>query len=745
MPQLQFPFFPAGSTHISTLLAFSKEDNRITYYAGGIPIFFHDEDDLMSFRMITAQFCVNGQSKQADIARAFGVAAITVKRAVKCYREFGPRGFYAAKKTRGPAVLTVEVMSTAQQLLSEGLKPNEVADRLEIPRDTLRKAVRAGRLHVPKTRSTETEIHMSTKSKRSAEDSVAPMGVGATNVVGRLAASVGQLGAAAPKFQPALDVACGGVLTALPAMLAVGLLDEHESYLKLPAGYYGLDSLLLLLVFMVLARIRLIESLRYESPGEWGKIIGLDRAPEARTLREKVDLLADDGKAMGWSAALSQRWLTNAPEAAGTLYVDGHVRVYHGHQTALPRHYVARQKLCLRASVDYWVNAMDGQPFFVVNQAVDPGMIKVIEGEILERVLQDVPHQPSDVELVSDPLLHRLTLVFDREGYSPDFFRRVKKKRVACLTYHKFPGPDWPSDEFRPHTVKLASGQTIEMYLAERGTRLSNGLWVREIRRLSERAHQTSILSTDYRSGIGPLAIAMFSRWSQENFYRYAREHFDLDRLIGYGTTEITDPILVVNPDYRRLDSEVRSANGKLSRMMAEFGALSFDEPLDPKKMEVFIQKKASLQEAITAQQATVSTLKAERKKTPHHIKIQELPEAERFHQLNPHGKQFIDTIKVIGYRAETAMANTLREHMSHPDEARTLLEALYRSHADLLPDYTQQTLTVCLHHTARPNADVAIKQLCEELNATETTFPRTSLRLVFQLGPPQNLRDQVI
>src|SRR6266852_101232 len=140
MPQLQFPFFPAGSSHITSLLAFVREDKRITYFAGGIAIFAHDEDDLASFRMITAQLCVNGQSKQADIARAFGVAKITVKRAVKRSRDDGPKGFYAAKKTRGPAVLTMEVMSTAQQLLSEGLKPNEVADRLEIPRDTLRKA-----------------------------------------------------------------------------------------------------------------------------------------------------------------------------------------------------------------------------------------------------------------------------------------------------------------------------------------------------------------------------------------------------------------------------------------------------------------------------------------------------------------------------------------------------------------------------------------------------------------------------
>jgi homospermidine synthase len=99
-----------------------------------------------------------------------------------------------------------------------------------------------------------------------------------------------------------------------------------------------------------------------------------------------------------------------APEQAGTLYIDGHVRVYNGHQTRLPRHYVARQKLCLRATSDYWINALDGQPLFVVHQAVDPGMIKVIEREILPRLKKDVPNQPGEQALAQDPLLHRFTL-----------------------------------------------------------------------------------------------------------------------------------------------------------------------------------------------------------------------------------------------------------------------------------------------------------------------------------------------
>jgi transposase len=147
MPQVQFPFFPEGVTHITALLAFSKQDGRVTYFNGSMPVFVHEEEDRASFQMITAQFCVNGNTKQADIVRAFGVTKISVKRAVKRYREEGPKGFYTPRKRRGPAVLTPAVLAEAQQLFDEGLETTEVANRLGVKRDTLSKAVRAGRVH----------------------------------------------------------------------------------------------------------------------------------------------------------------------------------------------------------------------------------------------------------------------------------------------------------------------------------------------------------------------------------------------------------------------------------------------------------------------------------------------------------------------------------------------------------------------------------------------------------------------
>ena len=152
MPQIQLPLFPAGSTHITSTLAFAREGDQITYFNGSMPVFSHEINDLDSFKMITAQFYINGNAKQAEISRAFGVSKISIKRAVKRYQESGPKGFYASRKTRGASVLTPAVLVQAQQLLDDEVEPCDVADQLSIKCDTLGKAILAGRLYKPKKR-----------------------------------------------------------------------------------------------------------------------------------------------------------------------------------------------------------------------------------------------------------------------------------------------------------------------------------------------------------------------------------------------------------------------------------------------------------------------------------------------------------------------------------------------------------------------------------------------------------------
>ena len=114
------------------------------------------------------------------------------------------------------------------------------------------------------------------------------------DVGGRVLASLGKGGPVESRFEPCADVPKAGVLVALPALLASGLWEHTEEHFELPQGYYQLVHLLLLVAFLALARVKSLESLRYCAPGEWGKVLGLDRIPEVRTLRANLQLLGQE-------------------------------------------------------------------------------------------------------------------------------------------------------------------------------------------------------------------------------------------------------------------------------------------------------------------------------------------------------------------------------------------------------------------------------------------------------------------
>lgn len=360
------------------------------------------------------------------------------------------------------------------------------------------------------------------------------------------------LAKAEPSFEFADDIPKGGVLCALPALLALGLLRHAESHFTLPKGFYPMESIFLLLAYLALGRVPSMEQLRYHAPGEWGKLLGLDRIPEVKTLR-----------------------------------------------------------------------------------------------------------------------------------------------------------------------------------LAERGTRMSNGLWLRELRRLDKAGHQSSILSTDYRSDLSTAAASMFGRWNQENFFKYMRQHYGLDRLVEYGTSPLPDTTRLVNPAWRALDSQARRATGLLTRQRAVFAAHTLrPEENGPAAAARHEQKKGAALSALEATASELDTLKARRKATPKHIELKDLPPGQRIEQLRGGRKHFIDTIKLIAYRAETALVQLARETLTRTDDARSFVRAVMNTTINLRPDLARGELRIELQGQANPIHDAAVSALCAELNATETHYPGTGLRL---------------
>lgn len=541
---------------------------------------------------------------------------------------------------------------------------------------------------------------------------------------------MGLAASATTRFEAGCDVQMAGLLTGLPALCANGLLSGLDKHLKLPKGFYGALHILVTLGFMALGRIRRPEGLRHVPPGELGKVIGLDRVPEVRTLREKVSVMASVGKPDAWMKELSKTWMENDPDEAGYLYVDGHVRVYNGKKANLPHRYVSRDRLCLRGTTDYWVNDAMGRPFFVVSKAVTEGLADSLLKDIVPELLVSVPKQPTKEELENNPRLHKFVMVFDREGSTHSLFSELWQERIGAITYRKNVKDVWPENEFLEHDVPVPGGGTTRMKLAMRETELSAGkasLPVSEVRRLTKTGHQTAIITTALELGNTVIAGRMFARWCQENFFAYMMQHFDIDGLIEYGTEPIPGTLVTINPAWRILDKEVKKTVQIERKLQAELAKLTMGENYE-------IQKKAESVEAVQTVQAELKRLRAERKATLRKVTIDSLPEAQRPTQLLPMNKMLTDTVKMIAYRAETAIVAILRRYLNKEDEARALARELFVSSGDIEPDTTANTLTIRIHRMASPVHDRAITGLLEELTKQEFCHPETGAKMIYSL-----------
>ena len=586
------------------------------------------------------------------------------------------------------------------------------------------------------------EAQATAKSTRDVIDAQAAdrMGTACTRINERIGAAFGICDGAAVRFEPCLDVPKGGVLCALPSLLLNGLLKGIEKLEGQVKGYYRGFHILLLLAFMALCRIKTVEQLRGCSPGEFGKVIGLDRVPEVRCLRRKMDELSADGAAEHWATNLAKQWMEADPEAVGTLYVDGHVRVYHGDQTRLPRRYVSRERLCLRGITDYWVNDAVGRPFFVVEKVVDPGLLKTLSDDIVPRLLKDVPGQPSEDELVQNPYACRFIMVFDREGYSPAFFAQMwESHRIACICYHKHPRDIWPQDWFHKHEVSMPNSEVVTMHLAEMGSLVGSGMnaiWMREVRKLTDSGHQTSFISTAFEMYTPDLAAHMFTRWCQENFFRYMLQHFAIDLLQEYGTDSFSGTEEVVNPVWRELDRSRNALQNKLRYRRAHFAEMTMypESEQDKKRYEKWFRKKAELLEEIENYERQLVEMKAKLKETPKHISWSELKEDDKFQRLLPGRKRLLDTVRMVAYRAETTMASLLVGPTVDFAAARSLLQDLFVMEADILPDPENKILHVRIHGASTPSANRSIDQLLKKLNEAQIEYPGTDMHIQYKL-----------
>jgi DNA-binding CsgD family transcriptional regulator len=509
---------PEGVQVINDRCVLRTQHGRCVVIVSGIVLAQYALNDRIAEAHARVSLVEQGWAKQNEVARVFACSARTIRRDQDRLDEGGLAALgRAGGYPKGRVRLTLT--GSVERMKAQGQANREIARRLGLSETAVRKRLRrigckntteqprlplaelAGPAAAPPAPSPGCEPNLSAFCVE--DDAAFSLDLDPSDRrMDRLLAYLGVLEDAAPLFGSAAAVPRAGVLLAIPALIGTGVFEcAREVYGTLGPAFYGLRTSLLTTLLMALLRIKRPEALKEHSPSALGRVLGLDRAPEVKTLRRKLARLAAAGRASDFGRALAERRIAQRGKALGFLYIDGHVRVYHG-QHAIPKAFTPQRRLAVPATTDYWVNDQRGDPLFVVTAEANAGLIKMLPA-VLEQLR---------------PLIgeRRVTVVFDRGGYSPKLFLRLIAQGFDILTYRKGRCPAVPRKGFRQHTGRL-DGRRITYVLADQDVRLLDGkLRLRQVTRLTKSAHQTQIFTSRRDLPALEVAYRMFERWRQD-------------------------------------------------------------------------------------------------------------------------------------------------------------------------------------------------------------------------------------
>lgn len=790
---------PQTAIPINRRFALSTEGDLRVIFLAGQPVMEFHRADTAGRDLVMVQLCEHGGLTEGQVARALAVSRPTVSRAKRKYGEGGVGALLPGKRgPTGPTKIKAYKNRLMISLAQQGIRKTEIAARLGVNESAVRKALRRlgleelalrqaklaleegvdggesetaavgqespelpptanpaacpaamsqggdtqdGVVEAPGERG-ETPGEAAAGGEQKAVEVELPVATSLdtdpeNRSLDRALARAGLLDDAAPLFGTRRNVRSAGLLLAVPILVAHGVFaDAVKIFGRLGPAFYGIRNVVASLLLMFLARINRPEHLKEHSPQALGAVLGLDRAPEMKTVRRKIRRLSGVHKSLEFMRQLTARHLARREGSKLWLCVDGHVSVYSG-KRKLPKHYVTRLRLALPSVLDYWVNDERGDPVMVVTGVPKKG------------VTQEVPRVIAELRQHGEQ--RPVTVIFDREGWSPEMFALLDAMEAVCfLTYRKAKAhealPRLPVGAFASHQGEV-DGHAVAYELADHGVYIDHGsgsqrkrLRLRQITRRRDTGDQTHIVTNDRTSSALVLAHRMFGRWSQENFFKYMDQEMDFDGLLSYAMDDADGDRAVPNPARRKLAQRIHAVKHRLQELTRAYGdrALENQERRHP-TMRGFKIANGVLGQTIREVREELDRVQHRFDSLPAKVPVRETLNGKAPQQVRVETRRLISCFRIAVFRAESALRELLRPHYRQwRQDGRTIIQSMLQSSGDL--EVHPGELRVLLTPQSAPHRTKALAILCQELNAFGTRFPGSDLRLRFSVREHGNV-----
>jgi hypothetical protein len=743
------PLQPANTLIVNGLVTIREvpETGLRVVFIGAIPVYYLQREEEHLTRFVCVQLRIRGLAKQEEIATAFGHNRTTQYRWEKRFDKDGFEGLAPyCPKGREPIADVIEksilklydqgmgmrrIAGALGQTIGvvrgvydrNGLNPQPLqktlflADREEAAAEELLacdEQVYDAAAEEPKVRNEQVDDAIEEQPNDTLCEKEFPD-------VETLVSWDGML----PEYSTQNDVRFGGVLLILPLLARFRILEIFKKVYKylslLPV--YGLETLITLLVFMALLRIKRPEQIKDHSPVALGKPLGMPRAPEVKTVRRKLHILARRKEAHEVMIKLGDVWLKQEEDLLGFLYLDGHVREYHG-KYDLAKGYSMRSRRPERATTDVWANDCRGDPVFRVTSEINEHLTEMIWPALREARALCGDDRP-------------ITVIFDRGGWSPQLFVKLIEAGFTFITYRKGAKSDLPVATFEERTLMTEGRKVTYKLHDERSVQIGSDklvwadgqkkpLFLRQVTKLTDTGHQTQVITPRQDLPAAEVLWRMFFRWRQENFFKYMLQEMDLNALADYGALGVDPELDRRNPEFVALEKDIKSLRSKIEKLRSARCELIGDPGATreaPPGFERFVPndiKEKELREEITDLSIRLQELEAERDELPERISAGDLQ------RLKTEMKLLTDLIKTVAYRIETELVRMVAPCYSRvEDEGRKLIAAALSSPADF--EVTDRELRVNIEPLSSPHRSRAIASLCDELNKIGGMVPGTN------------------
>jgi len=729
LDQVEFPELlevrPLPGVSLGGRLRLVANDGQRAVFVDGVPIASFDVADRGAEAATIALLAKAGLTSHQGLARGFGHHRNTVARIERRLQE-GQMAAVVAASRKGPkrrhrvTAAVLQVVAVNQEMRIGEL-------RAEVQRVT---GLQISLTHLSRLRreaaaaSTEQLALDAVASEPRVADGAAAVEREAAPVVPNDATSVEPARAQSegePAVEPSAvvpEVARGRYMgTALyyPALEVLGLVDAARKCFRLPRSeLFGVRAVMLTLFFLTLLSQTTVEAAKHLRRFEFGPVIGAGRAPAVKTLRRKLAELVQQNGAGRFQELLVKRWVDQAVVATAYLYVDGHMKMYSGKRKLAECWNTQRQRP-LPGMLTHFVNDIHGRPLLFVTEEANVTLAKAM---------------PKVVKAIRTVLGDRsFTVIFDRGGYDGKLFSWLHQERIGFITYQQG-DPQLPRDRFSRHETRF-EGKKVRLWIAEDQVEVAgSGPWRRIVVR-TKNGHQTPILTNLTELPAAKVAVLMFARWRQENFFKYTEEHMGLDQLLGYAYRDADGRQLVPNPKRQEVERTLKEKRQQLTKLRSLLGQVVLDEPRDSSRSTHGLKTAQNGKvKQIRQLEAEVAALLQQRSALAAHVPLSEVGgrDVMRLEQ-----KAIIDRVKMTAYNAEEWLLERLAPHYSNSDDIRLLL----RSFAELSGEIrrTAQGVVVTLDPPDTPIYRRALRGLCADLSQLGATFPGTDLPVTYHVA----------